>query len=704
MSQKLIIDAQIFQTPAWHRGMGKYSIELLHTIFELSPENWASTEIILSKNIKTEDGLLDDLHNKLPGTKVVMLDLMPNDFANQKIVEHNRKTIDSYISKQTQPVTEIDYLILSLMQREIFPAFPSADGINKFLLFYDLIPLLLHNSYLKSSVARGEYLSKISELLKADHYFAISKTVANDLALYLGIDKSRITNINGGPIEHSDETKSLKVKKPFILMPTGNDSRKNNRRAIIGFNEFNKLQKGEYTLVATSFFSEREKKELGKLAENTHFTGNISGSELSYLYEQSTAVLFPSEHEGLGLPILEAVEKNKPVACSNISVFHEISSSAFSYFEPRSIIGIEQALRSAVSSSVNEKEYKAILAKYRWEDTARKLVEVIHEFSKQEDTRKRPLAVFGPDPAYNSASGKFMQEYHSELSRQFDTHYYFARNGQEEEERINYLPYVTKTTKISGRFSFEPQDYCMTVYNISNNEDCAEILLAALAVPGLLILHDTKLDKLWRSLLDKQLVSPERYELEAMIHEACKVPGADWLGSLLQNQKAIVVFSKYQKQLIEKTTTSLGSTVATTELTLPAGNLVYPQSMPDKVIDIGEFNANSAKDKSDFQRDEAFSKMKTVIFDKDSSKYQVVSAMRFDAIPFVSAGDWRTDFSDEFSIKYKSNDQAKGLAYGLLSDAAKYLSTRARVANYAQACPMHQFTSELQQVIEEAQQ
>ena len=32
----LIVDGQVFQTPAWHRGMGKYSFELLRALEKLN--------------------------------------------------------------------------------------------------------------------------------------------------------------------------------------------------------------------------------------------------------------------------------------------------------------------------------------------------------------------------------------------------------------------------------------------------------------------------------------------------------------------------------------------------------------------------------------------------------------------------------------------------------------------------------------------
>jgi glycosyltransferase involved in cell wall biosynthesis len=713
VSRKLIIDGQIFQTPAWHRGMGKYSLELVKVLSQLEgTASWSSIDILLSEHLKSEKSMLSELRSRAPNANIIMLDLSPNDFRNKKVAAHNQKTVDRYLGTLSQPLIEVDYLILAIMQREIFPAFPSIDSVNKLILFYDLIPLMLHNSYLKSSVAKAEYLPKIAELLKADRYFTISKTVANDLTLYLGIDKSRITNIDGGPINHSSEMKPIKIPEPFILMPTGNDPRKNNRRAILGFNEFNKLQSGKYTLVITSFFSDREKKELSELTDNIHFTGNISGQELSYLYEQSSAVLFPSEHEGLGLPILEAVEKNKPVACSNISVFREMSATAFCYFEPKSIIGIEAALKVATSSpNTNQKVYKEIIAKYTWENTAQRFAETVFELTKKTKSasRSKPsIAVFGPDPVSSESCGKFMQECHGELSRLFNADYYLSNDENKDEDRINYLHYITKVRGMSRRFSFERNNYSVIIYHLFNSAECAGALLAALAVPGIVILHDTRLEKVWHALKAENLISQQRYDLEVKIDDTYAVPGISMLGSLLKNQKSIIVFSEYQKKLLMQLTGLINSGLKIHLANLPVGNLVYPQAIPEKTIDVGKVHENmltggvrQADIKTDLQYDEALSKMKIVIFDEDSSKYKVVSAMRFGSIPCISKDGWHADFSSSITIKYKSATEINDLTQELLLDESKRKVLRENVVQYAQNSSMKQFIQQLQEIAED---
>ncbi|MGH7240521.1 MAG: glycosyltransferase family 4 protein, partial [Candidatus Saccharimonadales bacterium] len=339
---------------------------------------------------------------------------------------------------------QLDFLILSIMQGEIYSVFPTSPAVHKLVIVYDLIPLLFFQTYLGNPITRVEYLSKIQELFRADHYFAISKTVANDLALNLAIDPARITNIDGGPARHAPNPKKMAAPKDFILMPTGNDLRKNNERAIRAFDKFNIRRARKYKLLITSYFKRYQIDELSKLSDDVIFTGNISGAELSYLYQHCAALLFPAEYEGLGMPIIEALEYNKPVACSNIAAFREMSLSAFTYFDPYQVDEIDAALEKVTRDpSVDQLAYKKILKKYSWTGTAKKFVDkVVSLGSKPADNDKKKLAIFAPNPSGSSVAGNFTQLVHAELSRLSICDYYLGANSSKE-KRINYLPYIT---------------------------------------------------------------------------------------------------------------------------------------------------------------------------------------------------------------------------------------------------------------------
>ena len=92
MKKSLAIDGQVFQTPAWHRGMGKYSYELISAICDLNKKNnhWDSLKLVLSNRLKLDEDAKQIL-NSIPRLEVVYLDLKPNEFDNRPVASFNRQ-------------------------------------------------------------------------------------------------------------------------------------------------------------------------------------------------------------------------------------------------------------------------------------------------------------------------------------------------------------------------------------------------------------------------------------------------------------------------------------------------------------------------------------------------------------------------------------------------------------------------------------
>ncbi len=59
-------------------------------------------------------------------------------------------------------------------------------------------------------------------------------------------------------------------------------------------------------------------------------------AELEGLYDAAAFVVFPSLAEGFGLPVLEAMRRGVPVACSNIETLREVAGEAALLVDPES--------------------------------------------------------------------------------------------------------------------------------------------------------------------------------------------------------------------------------------------------------------------------------------------------------------------------------------------------------------------------------
>jgi glycosyltransferase involved in cell wall biosynthesis len=110
------------------------------------------------------------------------------------------------------------------------------------------------------------------------------------------------------------------------------------------------------------------------LAADVRFLGWISTEELEGLYAVAACVVLPSLIEGFGLPVLEAMTRGRPVACSDRGALAEVAGDAALRFDPRS----ESAIADAITQLLDNPALCARLsaagperaAQFSWKATA----------------------------------------------------------------------------------------------------------------------------------------------------------------------------------------------------------------------------------------------------------------------------------------------------------------------------------------------
>jgi glycosyltransferase involved in cell wall biosynthesis len=111
------------------------------------------------------------------------------------------------------------------------------------------------------------------------------------------------------------------------------------------------------------------------LTDHTRFLGWVDGAELEGLYASAACFVFPSLSEGFGLPVLEAMSRGVPVACSGEGAVAEVAGDAALRFDPRSPRAIADAVERLLSDAAEAERLRQAgrlhAAGFTWQRTAR---------------------------------------------------------------------------------------------------------------------------------------------------------------------------------------------------------------------------------------------------------------------------------------------------------------------------------------------
>ncbi len=111
------------------------------------------------------------------------------------------------------------------------------------------------------------------------------------------------------------------------------------------------------------------------LDADVRFLAWVSGAELEGLYALADMFVFPSLYEGFGLPVLEAMRRGVPVACSDRSSLPEVAGDAALLFDPDDTRAITSAIERVLGDEALARHLRdagrARAQRFTWAATAR---------------------------------------------------------------------------------------------------------------------------------------------------------------------------------------------------------------------------------------------------------------------------------------------------------------------------------------------
>lgn len=268
------------------------------------------------------------------------------------------------------------------------------------IYIHDLGELYVENKYDKKRMFYRRYISLAINKIFGDIFVVVSRATENAVFEKLKVQKDKIKLIYNGAdlrINKVDKQKArTKVTRRYgltstckILLTVGriDPIGKNLIRLVEAIDILRKTEKDIHLfLVGESNFSnfylvsnEIENKKLGR---HITLTGYVGIEELSDFYNSAELLIFPSIHEGFGLPLLEAFQCQLPVACSDIDAFREVGGDAVVYFDPYESVDIANNVKILLNNEElkleKNKKGKKRLLNFSWESSTKKLLDIFH--------------------------------------------------------------------------------------------------------------------------------------------------------------------------------------------------------------------------------------------------------------------------------------------------------------------------------------
>ncbi len=226
---------------------------------------------------------------------------------------------------------------------------------------------------------------------RSDRVIAISQSTRRDLVELVGLAPERIDVIPNGlgasrreqPLSEAETRERFQLGERRVLLALSAKRPHKNLPALI--DALALIGRERRPLLVLPGYRTWHEDELTQRArprgveQDLRMPGWVSASELEGLWALAGAFVFPSLYEGFGLPVLEAMARGVPVACSNAASLPEVAGDAALLFDPRDTRAMAQAIERLLAGGPEIEQLRTKgrerVAAFSWERTARLTLE-----------------------------------------------------------------------------------------------------------------------------------------------------------------------------------------------------------------------------------------------------------------------------------------------------------------------------------------
>lgn len=516
---RIIIDLQGAQTPgSRNRGIGRYTFSLTQAIVRQRGMH----EIVLVLNgahpdavdwIRAEfDGLLPEDQIRVWHAPGPTDGLAPANAWRRGSAELLR---EAFLASLAPDFVLVTSLFEGLSDEAATSVKKLDSSIPTAVVLYDLIPLIQRKLYLANPVLENWYESKLDSLRRADLLLAISSSSRQEAIDHLGFDEQACINISTAADAHfvpcqpsADRERGVRerygLRGRYVMYTGGIDHRKNIEGLIRAYGCLSgAVRAGLQLAIVCSVQShsradlERQAAEAGLGKGELVLTGFVPEEDLLVLYNLCTVFIFPSWHEGFGLPALEAMSCGRAVIAANTSSLPEVVGRADALFDPYDIASIagrlEQVLVDENFRLELEQHGLRQARHFSWDATARRALAAIEQVGPRRAwpaapalTRRRPrLAYVAPLPPERSGIAEYSAELLPELARHYEIELITPQASVSD-------PWIKANCQVRGLDWFREHAgrYDRVLYHVGNSTYHSHMFSLMEEIPGVVVLHD----------------------------------------------------------------------------------------------------------------------------------------------------------------------------------------------------------------------
>ena len=206
---------------------------------------------------------------------------------------------------------------------------------------------------------------------RADRVIVPSALTRRELLQHYDVDEGKVVvipdgvrdtmdTLTGDASETDEPFDETQWPKEFALYVGRFHARKNLERLLEAFARSSSRRSGLRLILAGRdlWSGERIKARIAELGLESDVVcpGHVSDATLGQLYRRARAFVFPSLHEGFGIPPVEAMAHDVPVLACRISAMPEVLGDAAYYTDPYDTCEMASSLDELVSNDTLRRE------------------------------------------------------------------------------------------------------------------------------------------------------------------------------------------------------------------------------------------------------------------------------------------------------------------------------------------------------------